>query len=184
MTEADLIAAVDAILAPLGARPADGEEFRDPPLDVLRYFVRPTRLHWLPLIGRALGVVAVVREPADLRLETSGYTQLAARVARAANDRFPPWPRGIGLTLGLTFVVITHQPIAPQDDDRLAKALRPSGHRRRVVPLGWLRVNLDQDGLALALLGGPGDAFPEPVALADGLALRLRRYVPLFEAGG
>ena len=37
MIEDELFAIIDDVLRPIGATSDDGEEFRDPPLDVLRY---------------------------------------------------------------------------------------------------------------------------------------------------
>ena len=72
MIEDDLFAIVDAALEPLGATPEDGEEFRTPPLDVLRYYRRAVRLHAIPWLGRAWSVVAVVRQPMDVGLKIGG----------------------------------------------------------------------------------------------------------------
>ena len=75
---------IDPVLAPLGQLPEDGEEFREPPLDVLRYYRRPVRLHWLPLLGRAQSVVAVARQPADVGVAGGPGKDLGAFLARVA----------------------------------------------------------------------------------------------------
>lgn len=152
----------------------EGEEFRQPPLDVLRYYQRPVRMGRLPFFGRARSVVAVVRQPVDLTLGGSGYRTLLERLARAAGGRYPPTR---GPTLVLTALVVTPEPIAPDDDAALGRALAlPT--RFRAVPLGLFRINLGQEALALALARGPGGLFPEPEALADALTARFRRFVP------
>ena len=48
MLEDPFLDLIDPILKPLGLREEDGEEYREPPLDVLRYYRKPVRLHWLP----------------------------------------------------------------------------------------------------------------------------------------
>jgi hypothetical protein len=83
--------------------------------------------------------------------------------------------------IGLTVVVLTPEPIGPEDDAVLATALGRLG-RTRVVAFGLIRVNLGQEALSMALASGPGDLFPEPVRLADALTPRFRRYVPLLES--
>ncbi len=72
MIEDDFWERINPVLKGLGATRDDGEEFREPPLDVLRYDVRPVRLHRVPLLGRALGVVATVRQPMDVALADGG----------------------------------------------------------------------------------------------------------------
>ncbi|MBX6316511.1 MAG: hypothetical protein IRY99_26900 [Isosphaeraceae bacterium] len=179
MIEDDLFAILDPALRPLGVIPDVGEEFRSPPLDVLRYYYRTVRLGWMPLVGRALSLVAVVRQPLDLGLAHDGYRTLLARLAMAANGRYPPLRGGRGLTIALTTVVLTPEPIGPDDDATLGRSLvRPS--RSRAVPLGLIRLNLGQEAMALALQGGPPGLFPEPEAVADALMPRFRRFVPLI----
>jgi len=68
MTEEELLETVEGVLKPLGSAADAGEEFRDPPLDVLRYYIRPVKMHWLPVLGRAIRVVAVARQPMDIGL--------------------------------------------------------------------------------------------------------------------
>lgn len=181
MIEDDLFAILDATLGPLGMATEEGEEFRAPPLDVLRYDRRPVRLHAVPWLGRAWSVVAVVRQPMDVGLKVgAGYAALMARLARAAGARFRPGRDRRWGTIGLTAVVLTPEPIGPDEDTALQGALAPPP-RTRVVPLGLIRVNLGQEAMALALTRPPGGLFPEPEALADALTARLRRFVPLLE---
>ena len=183
MLEDDLLAQLDRALRPLGHSPEPGDAFEAPPLHVLRYFRRPVRLHWLPGLGRALSLVAVVRQPVDLPFTAPGCTTLLDRLSRAVNTRFPPLVRRHGLAVGLTTVVLTPEPIRPDDDAVLASGLaRPA--RSRCVPLGLLRVNLGQEALAFALTSSPDNLYPEPQALADTLSESLRRFVPLVDPNG
>jgi hypothetical protein len=197
MTEDRLFEILEAVLRPVGSVVEAGEDFRTPPLEVLRYYFRPVRLHWLPLLGRASSVVAVVRQPVDIAFRPDDYRRFVARLAMAVNGRFPPWfgwswPRpwirrrgtqggSSGLVIGLTAVVLTPEPIGPDDDATLGQLLTARTHTRtRAVPLGLLRVNLGQEALAFALAPGPAGLFTEPEALADALSIHLRRFVPLM----
>ena len=173
---------IDPILVALKLREEPGEEFREPPLDVLRYYRRPVRLHWLPALGRAQSVVAAVRQPIDVGVAGSprDYRAFLTRLAMAVNGRFPPGRRLGWGSIGLTVVVLTPEPIAAEDDARLEEALKVPG-RSRVVTLGLIRLNLGQDAMSFQLAGGPDDLFPEPIALADALTERFRRFVPLFD---
>lgn len=182
MLEDQLFDIIGPALTRLGSRLDEGEEFREPPLDVLRYYRRPVRLHWTPMIGRAQSVVAVARQPIDVGLSgtPADYRALLARLAMAVNGRYPPGRRlGFGC-VGLTAVVLTPEPIAAEDDDRLDAALKAPA-RSRVVPLGLIRLNLGQEAMSFRVAGGPDGLFPEPVALADALTPRFRRFVPLFD---
>jgi hypothetical protein len=182
LLEDQLLDLIDPILTPLGLRAEEGEEFREPPLDVLRYYRRPVRLHWLPMIGRAQAVVAVVRQPVDVGLTGSpkDYQVFFRRLAMAVNGRFPPSQRLGWGSIGLTIVALTPEPIAAEDDALLKTALEATS-RSRVVPLGVVRINLGQEAMAFQLAGGSDTLFPEPVALADTLTLQFRRFVPLFD---
>lgn len=179
MIEDDLFALIGPVLAPLGAIEEEGEEYRDPPLDILRYARRPARLHWLPWLGRAWSVTAVVRQPIDVGLR-DGYPKLVDRLARAVGSRFPPGRDGRWGTVALTAVVLTPEPIGPADDDALQKVLS-ARTRSRVVPLALIRLNLGQEAMAMALTTSPAGLFPEPTALADALTTRFRRFVPLMD---
>jgi hypothetical protein len=192
MIEDQLFEIIDPVLKAAGAMTEAGEEFRTPPLDVLRYYWRPVRLHRVPLLGRASSVVAVVRQPVDVGFRPDDYRTFLTRLAMAVNGRFPPgtWSlrRGFkttgGLVIGLTVLVLTPEPIGPEDDAALAECLggfSAPRSRTRAVPLGLLRVNLGQEALAFALAPGPAGLFKEPEALADVLSLQLRRFVPLME---
>ena len=198
MTEDRLYEIIDPVLRSAGAVIEAGEEYRTPPLEVLRYYYRPVRLHWVPLLGRASSVVAVVRQPVDVGFRPDDYRRFLTRLAMAVNGRFPPWtgrwPRpwvrgggsaAGGLVIGLTVLVLTPEPIGPDDDAMLGQVLGGLSARRtrtRAVPLGLLRVNLGQEALAFALAPGPAGLFAEPEALADALSLHLRRFVQLIDA--
>jgi hypothetical protein len=164
----------------LGAVREPGEAFREPPLDVLGYYPRRVRLSRIPWLGRAMGVVMVARQPVDIEGDRAGYQRLLARMAMAANGRFPPWK---GLVLGLTAVVLTPEPIGTGDDAMLRQVLDVKLRRLRVVPFGLFRVNLGQEAMSMAINSSPDGLFPEPGKLADRLSEELRRYVPLFESG-
>jgi hypothetical protein len=125
-------------------------------------------------------VVAVVRQPNDVGFSSDGYRRFLKRLALAVNGRYPPWRRG-GLVLGLTVVVLTPEPIGPDDDASLRQALGgPARTGTRAVPLGLLRLNLGQEAMAFALASGPEGLFPEPGALADALTPHFRRFVPVL----
>src|SRR4051794_32390800 len=175
MIEDQLFEIIDPVLKSAGASVEAGEEYRTPPLDVLRYYCRPVRLHWVPLLGRASSVVAVVRQPVDVGFQPGDYRTFLTRVAMAVNGRFPPrlgpWPRrqaprvAGGLVIGLTVLVLTPEPIGPGDDAALGEVLgglTAARTRTRTVPLGLMRVNLGQEALAFALASGPVGLFPEP----------------------
>jgi hypothetical protein len=83
MTEPDVLELIDPLLRALGALPEDGEEYRAPPLEVLRYYRRATRAARLPVLGRGQSVVAVARQPGDTALSVEGQRILLARLARA-----------------------------------------------------------------------------------------------------
>lgn len=178
MTYEEFFEECSQLLRPLHYSSDDGEEFRDPPLDVLRYEVRKVRLHWIPILGRALGVVAIIHQPKDVTASAASHRELLLRVSRAVHGRYPPWPSGgPGLVIGLTTVIVTTDLIAPQDEQFLALAL-PGPPRSRIVPMGLLRVNLEQEAFAFAIGPSPQDLFPEAMTLADGLSRVLGRFVP------
>lgn len=178
MLEDGLFDFIDPILAKLGLVGEDGEEFREPALDVLRYYRRPVRLHWLPMLGRGHSVVAVARQPVDVGI--GQYPAFLGRVAMAVNGRFPPGQKpGFG-GIGLTIVVLTPEPIAAEDDALLKSAIEVRT-RSRAVPLGVIRLNLGQEAMAFQLAGDSEGLFPEPAELTDALTSRFRRFVPLFD---
>ena len=166
MTEVDLFDLIDPVLAALGSTHEDGEEFRDPPLDVLRYDRRPVRLHWLPVLGQALSVVAVVRQPLDVAGTAEGHRALIGRLVLAANGRFPfvPWRRGATApALALTVIELT-----PRADRA----------RRRRGPASGVR------GTAAAACRAAGPAAGESGPGSDGIRDLGRAGQPLPRAGG
>ncbi len=178
MLEERLYELIDPLLRLAGATLEPGEEFRAPPLDVLRYYRRAVRWSGIPIVGRAVSIVAVVRQPLDVELSDAGYARLLTRLAAAASSRFPPWK---GLAIGLTGLVVTAEPIGPGDDAVLGRAMGGSLKRFRVVPVGLIRVNLGQEATAFALKTSPDQLFIEPTRLADTLSMHFRRFVPLIE---
>ena len=178
MLEERLFELIDPVLRLASATLEPGEEFREPPLDVLRYYRRAVSWSGIPIVGRAVSVVAVVRQPVDIELSDAGYSRLLTRLAMAACGRFPPWK---GLAIGLTGLVVTPEPIGPGDDAVLGRALGGSLRRFRVVPVGLIRVNLGQEATAFAMKTSPDQFFTEPARLADTLSEHFRRFVPLIE---
>ena len=173
-----MIELVDPVLRGLGSRAGEGEEFRQPPLDVVRFYDRSVRLNFVPLLGRSQSVVALVRQPVDIDGTTTGYERLLRRTGMAVNGRFPPW---MGLAIGLTVILMTPEPIQPADDAMLQEVLEIKLRRMRVVPFGLLRINLGQEAIALAIKSSPDELFPEPLRLADVLTEHFRRFVPLAQ---
>jgi hypothetical protein len=169
---------IDPVLHAMGSTEEVGEEYRQPLLDVLRYYRRGVRWSGIPVLGQGQSVVAVVRQPLDVGLSGSAFTELLIRLAGAVSSRFPPWK---GLVIGLTAVVLTPEPIGPGDDAVLSQALAAPLRRFRVVPFGVFRVNLGQEAVSFALKASPDQIFPEPERLADALSEHLRRFVPLIE---
>ncbi|MGC8641766.1 MAG: hypothetical protein ACP5XB_18010 [Isosphaeraceae bacterium] len=178
MIEERLYELTGPVLRPAGAVAEAGEEFRDPALDVRRYYRRAVRWNAVPLLGRGLSVVAVARQPLDVAFSVAGYEELLRRLASAVSSRFPPWQ---GTVIGLTSLVFTAEPIGPGDEATLERALGVSLRKFRIIPFGLLRINLGQEAIAWALRSSPDQLFPEPVRLADALGEHLRRFVPLFK---
>jgi hypothetical protein len=183
MVEDELLTILDEALLPLAAVAEEGGRLIVPSLDVLRYYARPVRLSWMPILGRGLSVVAVVRQPVDLGFSAADYRKLLERVAITVNHRFPPWPLGRSLSVALTTIVMTPEPIGPEDDARLQQSLHINA-RLRAVPLGLLRLNLGQEAMSFAVAQGPSGLYPEPLTVADALTARFRRFVPLVADEG
>jgi hypothetical protein len=178
MTEDQFIELVGPLLAQGGSVVDVGEEFRQPPLDVLGYYRRGLRLGRTPFFGRAQSIVTIARQPVDIDGSQTGHERLVTRLAMAANGRFPPWR---GPVLGLTAVVLTPEPIAPGDDEMLGQVLLIKLRRMRVVLFGFFRLNLGQEAMAMAISSGPDGLFTEPLRLADVLCERFRRFVPFID---
>jgi hypothetical protein len=178
MLEDQFLDLIDPLLRAGGAVLEEGEEFLEPPLVVLRYYLRRVRLNALPIVGRAHSVVAIVRQPVDTDGSQAGQARFVTRLAMAANGRFPPWR---GLVIGLTALVLTPEPIGPGDDAVLREVLDIKLKRMRAVPFGLIRINLGQEAIALAINTSPDELFTEPTLVADALCETFRRYVPLVE---
>lgn len=175
MVEDRLIELIEPVLRELGSVREPGESFATPPMDVLAFYPRRVRLSRLPILGRALGLSMVARQPVDVEGTADGYRRLLTRMAMAANGRFPPRQ---GLVLGLSAVVLTPEPIAPGDDAMLGQVLDVKLRRMRSVPFGLFRINLGQEAMAMAIRESPGGLFPESGRLADALCPHFRRYLP------
>jgi len=178
MLEEKLDELLDSVLIAEGCELEPGEEFRKPALDVLRYYRRPVHMNWVPVVGKAQGVTAVVRQPVDVEFSEAGYTRLMNRVAMAASSRFSPWS---GLAIGLNVVVLTPEPIAPGDDETLGRVLSGGYQRLRTVPFGLFRLNLGQEAASFALATSVDALFPEAEKLADAVSEHFRRFVPFLE---
>jgi len=178
VTEESLFGLMDQALSPQGATPEPGEEHVRPALDVRRYYRRSVRWNGIPILGRALSVVTVVRQPMELTFSDPGYKELLVRASMAASGHFPFWS---GAVIGLTVVVLTSEPIGPGDDTVLDRALGHPLRRYRAVPFGLIRINLGQEAFAFALRASPERLFSEAHTLADRLSEELRRFVPPLE---
>ena len=130
MTEEAFLALIDPVLRAAGATPEPGEEFHAPALDILRYYGRSVRLNFVPILGSAVSVVVVARQPMDVGFSTGDQTRFLTRLAMAVNGRYPPWGLGghpKGLAVGMTAVILTPEPIGPGDEAVLASIV--SGKR-------------------------------------------------------
>jgi hypothetical protein len=173
---ADLITTT---LKPLGFGLEDGEEFRAPPLDLLSYWQRGVRLSRVPIVGKAKAVVALAHQPADLGRSNPLADGWLKRVIAASHARYPPWPSGEGLTLGLTTIFLTRDTLTPDDETSLDHTLTQHRPRSsRVVPLAIFLINLEQGAIAQSFGVAMPDVFPEPVALAEVLSTKLGRFMP------
>jgi hypothetical protein len=181
LTENDFFELIESHLTPTRWQRGVGEEFASPALDVLAYFDRPVRLHWVPILGQASSVVAVIRQPVDLNSQVGGSLALLDRVAQAVHGRYPPWPKGRGVVVGLTTIVLTPEPLRASQEEVLVETLKRGRKKRRVVPLGLIRLNLGQEAMVSALTTVEAGLFPEPIELVDLLAERFQRFVPLLE---
>ncbi|ADV61619.1 hypothetical protein Isop_1030 [Isosphaera pallida ATCC 43644] len=164
---------IDRTLEPWSFRLETGEDYKTPPLDVRRYHHRAVRISWVPWLGRGRSVVALIRQPPDLKAEPRDHHRLLERVARAVTTRFPP---SMGSVVGLVVIVLTAEPIAPDEEDQL-KEVRLDLPRSRVVPLGLIRLNLVQEAMATAHRDGPAGLFPEAGALAEAFSRRFGRFL-------
>ncbi len=177
MIEADFLDSLNETLEPEGARHEPGEVFETPRLEVLGYYPRRVQLAPIPLVGRGTGVVIVVRQPLDVEGNAKGLETLLGRAAMALNGRYPPWRSWV---VGMAAVILTAEPITPQDDDLLKQAMALTLPPRRVLSTGLFRINLGQEAVAFAVTQGQGGPFGEPEILADAFSKQFRRFVPLI----
>src|SRR5262245_10022671 len=63
MIEDQFIELIDRVLRDHGSVLEEGEEFREPPLDVLGYYRRAVQFGCIPFFGKSQSVVMVVRQP-------------------------------------------------------------------------------------------------------------------------
>lgn len=180
MTEDDFRDWLDSLLRPLEFVVENGAESQNPKIDILGYYVRRIRISPIPILGRGLSVVAVCRTPEDVSRAANGCYSIIERLGIVANSQFPPIRKGRGLTVGITAIVLTDSPITASDDTVLAEALNPVP-KTRVVPLGIIRVNLEQEAVGFALKRGPEGLFPETDVLTTAFTERFRRFLPLVE---
>ncbi|MCY2934561.1 MAG: hypothetical protein WCJ40_06885 [Planctomycetota bacterium] len=179
MLEDDFLEGWQKWLGEQGWQHDEGEEFRDPALDILGYGVKRIRLNRIPWFGRGLAVIAICRHPFDLRSDATGLRQWSDRLARAVNGRFPPWKiRRPGAIL-LIAVQLTPEPIRDEDEERLKSVL---GHwtGTRVVPAAAVRINLGQGAMASILAEGLPRDLPEIGQLLDTWAAKFQRFVPMW----
>ena len=80
---------IDPVIRAGGLELEIGEEFREPPLDVLRYYHRSVSMSWVPIVGKAHSVVAIIQQPVDADGSKAGQERVLTRLAMAVNGRFP-----------------------------------------------------------------------------------------------
>jgi hypothetical protein len=181
----ELIECIEGGLRAVSLDRLPGDRYEDPELDVLLYLKRSLRLSGLPVIGRGLGIIGLIREPSDLQVETfEGASRIMTRATRAISTRFPPIRNGHGLAILSCLLITTSRPIAPHTETHLETLLDRQSKTQRAVVLGCFVVNPEQLVMAQAVRRASGFDYPEPVLLADALAPRFRRYVPLMPPDG
>ncbi len=178
MIEADFLDTLDETLRPAGESPEPGEVFETPRLEVLRYYPRRVQLGPIPVFDRGVGVVVVVRQPLEVAGDAKGLRQLLGRAAMAVNGRYPPWQSWV---VGMVAVILSSEPITPQDDDLLTATMSLTLPPRRVLLTGLFRVNLGQEAIAYAVTSGQEGHFGEAEILADALSKQFRRFVPFLD---
>jgi len=178
MIEAEFLELVDNLLAPAGLAADGGETFSQPRLEILLYYRKPVKLGRLPLIGRGLSLVIVLRQAEDVEGDAPGLEQLLARAAMAVNGRYPPWQ---GWVVGLVPLILTTAAITPADEEILPRLMARPLPPRRVLLTGLFRINLNQEAVSFAITAGPANPFTEAELLADGLSQQLKRFLPLLE---
>lgn len=173
----DFLRLVDDALARQAMRPHEGQAYQKPAVDVIRHYTQRVRTSRVPLLGRALSIVAIVEHPGDLTLDTPGCRALIERVGTIMSARYSPLQ---ALSLALTTLVVSETPVHPDDDATLAHALVDQP-RLRTVPMGFFKINLADRTMAQAVRPGPDNLFVEGAQLADILAGTFRRLVPFLD---
>ena len=120
MIEDQVIELIEPLLQAGGRSSKTGKSFASRRSRCFVIIASPVRLNWIPIVGNALSVVMVVRQPVDIEGSRTGYERLLTRLGMAVNGRFPPWR---GLAIGLTALVLTPEPIGPGDDAMLQEVL-------------------------------------------------------------
>ena len=179
MLEEDLLENWQNWLGEQGWTYEEGEEYREPALDILGLGMKKIRLSRIPLFGRGLAVVAICRHPFDLRSDSEGLKQWIERLARAVNGRFPPWKMKRPGAILLIAVQLTPEPIQDVDEERL-KSVLGQWTGTRVVPASVVRINLGQGAMASILAEGLPRDLPEIGQLLDNWAGRFQRFVPMW----
>lgn len=157
----------------------DGEEFSQPPLEVLAFGVKPIRLSRLPLFGRGYAVVALTRHPIDLKSDEIGLKSWVERLSKAINGRILPWKTWRPGAVLMIAVQLTPEPIKGEEEERFKKVL---GHwtGTRVVPAGIVRVNLGQMAMSSLMADGLTRDLPELAKLIDTWSNQFQRFVPMW----
>jgi hypothetical protein len=124
----ELIECIEGGLRAVSLDRLPGDRYEDPELDVLLYLKRSLRLSGLPVIGRGLGIIGLIREPSDLQVETfEGASRIMTRATRAISTRFPPIRNGHGLAILSCLLITTSRPIAPHTETHLETLLGRPG---------------------------------------------------------
>ncbi len=175
MNEDDFVDLLDKVLEDPARTLGSGVARARPAVEVLRYYVRSIRLGPLPFFGKGLSLVALVRLPDDLLGTKGRHRALLRRVAEVSNARYPPRR---AFSIALSVVIVTPEPIVPDDDLRLADELRDEP-RLRCVSLGLFLMNLKDETMAFAIRKNSEGLLGEPAQLVDALTPRFRQFVPL-----
>lgn len=177
MTEDELIDLLDKALDDPARKLGAGVVRDRTPMEIVRFYTRSVKFSRVPIIGKSLSIVAVVRCPDDLANSKARERALLQRAAELTSARYPPRR---ALSIALTAVAICAQPITPECQARAAAALFDLP-RQRCVPLGLFLVHLPTEGLAIGLRRGPDGLYNEPERVADALSAQFRQFLPLIQ---
>ncbi len=175
MDDAALIDVLDTALNDPSRTLGAGVVGDDPSVEILRFYARSVRLSAIPWFGKGLSLVAVAREPDDLRGVKGGLRTLLERAASAAGVRYPPRK---GLSLALSLVVVLQGEVAPELSQQLGQMLTDMP-RFRCVPLALVALDLRAETMAMALRRGPAGLYSEPEVVIDALTPHFRQFLPL-----